>query len=450
MATPQNLPASASVVDQSESYLNPVLSHTLEYPSAETVLITIMVPAEIIKTLFEEAAITQQKLLRPAGFDHRETPLNFIKQQHYHSLFAHLKEFLLKFCVLNYLFKTIRSEKLVIAGDPSLDSIVITPEQIGIFKFSGALVIPPAIQEWRYLPFKAPKRKNYKDLDRQVEHFITEELIAAQHHAHAGIQENDWVCISLVPTNSAGTPLFHTMTQYFWIQVSDEKVDNPLRDLLVGMRLGETVITQNPGLQEYFSEQLATNYHFAMAIVSCIPHSYVCFEQIKTHFKLKTKKDLLKKLIEVFSYRNDISQRRATVEECLELLLTKHPVSVPEEIIHSFQETLLNAMHSSPDYNVYRTQKEFYTLMHNLSEKIARETVLLDALAYHEKLSIDRGDIENYLNCIKRSRTKEFIYSRSSIPHHEGQSTLIPEEDLIRIVTREKTINHVLYHLTKE
>ena len=31
-------------------------------------------------------------------------------------------------------------------------------------------------QEWKYLPFKAPKRKNYKDLDRQVETFLQEEV----------------------------------------------------------------------------------------------------------------------------------------------------------------------------------------------------------------------------------------------------------------------------------
>jgi FKBP-type peptidyl-prolyl cis-trans isomerase (trigger factor) len=450
VAAPQTLSLSSSTLERSEQEYRHSLSHTIEYPTEGTVTITITVPPDIVTRLFEETAVTQQKLLRPTGFDYRETPLSFIKQQHYHSLFTHLKEFLIKFYVLNYLFKTIRTEKLVIAGDPSLDSIVITQEHVGLFTFSGAFITPPPIQEWRYLPFKAPKRKNYKDLDRQVEHFIVEEITATQHHAHKGIQENDWVCISLTPTDATGSHLFDNLIQFFWIQISDEKVDNPLRDLLLDMHVGNTVITQNAGIQEYFSEQLATNYHFSLTIVTTVPYSYVCFEQIKTHFKLKTKKDLLKKLIEVFSYRNDISQRRAMVEECLELLLAKHPLSVPVHIINAFKETLLGAMHTSPDYNVYRTQKEFYTLIYDLSEKIAKETVFLDALAYHEKVAIDRSDIENYLNCIKRSRTKEFIYSRSSIPHYEGQSTLIPEEDLIRIVLREKVINHVLYHLTKE
>ncbi len=426
------------------------LSHTITHTSADTILITIHVDPELVKTFFEHAAMAQQKLLKSAGFNNKETPLSFIKQQHHFSLITHIKEFLLKFCILNYLFKTVRTEKLVLAGEPALDGIKINDTFNGIFTFTASIITPPSIQEWRYLPFRAPKRKNYKDLDRQVEHFISEELTAAQQNTQNAIQENDWVCISLTRTNEQGEPLFIGFTNYFWIQISDEKVDNPLRDLLLNMHAGDTIITQNQGLQDFFSEQLSTNYFYSLSILSSIPYSHVCFEQIKAHFKLKTKKDLLKKMIEIFSYRNDMSQRRAMVEECLNLLITKHPIIVPEAVVQSFQEALLETMHTSPDFNVYKTQKEFYTLIHSLCEKLARETVFLDALAYHEKITLDRTDIENYLNCIKRPRTKEFVYSRTTIPHHEGQSTLIPEEELMRTVLREKTINHVLYHLTKE
>lgn len=426
------------------------LSHTIERHASDTITIIVRVDPHLIQKLFDQAAIAQQQSLKHNGFGNKETPLDFIRQQHYLSLITHVKEFLLKFCILNYLFKTIRSEKLVIAGDITLDSITIDSAFNGTFTFSGSLINQFQIQEWRYLPFRPPKRKNYKDLDRQVEHFMNEESTSAQLHHNDSIKENDWVCISLTRTDAHGAPLFEDFANHFWIQISDEKVDNPLRDILVGMRKGETIITQNQGLQDYFSEQLSTSYYYALTIIETIPHSYVCFEQIKSHFKLKTKKDLLKKLIEVFSYRNDISQRRAMVEECLDLLLAKHPITVPQTVVLLFQDSLLHLMHDSPDYNVYRTQKEFYTLIYNLSEKMARETVFLDALAYHEKINLERTDIENYLNCIKRARTKEFIYSRTTIPHHEGQSTLIPEEELMRTVLREKTINHILYHLTKE
>lgn len=449
MSNSQALSTTNGAVVQSFS-IPTFLSHIVEHRTPDTITIIVHVDPQLIQKLFDEAAIAQQQSLKHLGFGNKETPLEFIRQQHHLSLVTHVKEFLLKFCILNYLFKTIRTEKLVIAGDITLDSITVDAAFNGTFIFTGSLISQFPIQEWRYLPFRPPKRKNYKDLDRQVEHFMSEESTAAQQHHNDPIQENDWVCISLARTNAQGVPLFEGFINYFWIQISDEKVDNPLRDILVGMRKGETIITQNQGLQDYFSEQLSTSYYYTLNIVATIPHRYVCFEQIKSHFKLKTKKDLLKKLIEVFSYRNDISQRRAMVEDCLDLLLAKHPITVPESVVLLFQESLLSLMHDSPDYNVYRTQKEFYSLINNLSQKMARETVFLDALAYHEKINADRTDIENYLNCIKRPRTKEFIYSRTTIPHHEGQSTLIPEEELMRTVLREKTINHILYHLTKE
>jgi hypothetical protein len=81
---------------------------------------------------------------------------------------------------------------------------------------------------------------------------------------------------------------------------------------------------------------------------------------------------------------------------------------------------------------------------------MARESLFLDNLAYHEKIVAERCDIEGYLNCTKRPRTKEFIYWRTYMPHYEGQSTLIPEEELMHTVLREKTLNYILYHLTKE
>ena len=43
------------------------------------------------------------------------------------------------------------------------------------FTFEISVFPAMPLSEWKYLPFKAPKRKNYKDLDRQVESFLHEE-----------------------------------------------------------------------------------------------------------------------------------------------------------------------------------------------------------------------------------------------------------------------------------
>ena len=53
-----------------------------------------------------------------------------------------------------------------------------------------------------------------------------------------------------------------------------------------------------------------------------------------------------RKLIEVFSYRNDISQRHAMVEEALKVLLSKHKFTIPNYIILRYQEILLENIQS--------------------------------------------------------------------------------------------------------
>jgi FKBP-type peptidyl-prolyl cis-trans isomerase (trigger factor) len=421
---------------------------TRDRPGHVTLVATI--PSWVIDILFDGAARAQQTTIKAPGFDYGRAPLEFLKHNYQAALIEHLKEFLFKYCILNGIYRTIREQALIIAGEPRITEIQLQPGNDSFFHFECTVADNVSIHEWRYFPFRAPKRKNYKDLDRQVENFINEETDYYEKKGLLGIQENDWVALEIELANQNGTSLIPGFTQAFWLQISDELVDNPLRELLYNQRVGFSTTTQNKGLQDYFSEQLATDYWYNVTAVAHIPYAYFCFEQFKHHFKIKTKKELLKKLIEVFSYRNDISQRRATVEDCLKLLLAKHPFEVPSFVKTRFQEKILLGMHDSPDYNVYRTQKDFESLIQELAEKRAKESIFLDTLASSENITLTREDLNCYLNFTKRGRTKEFIYFESPIHVAEGQSTLIAEEELMRYCLREKTLNHIIYHLTKE
>ena len=64
-----------------------------------------------------------------------------------------------------------------------------------------------------------------------------------------------------------------------------------------------------------------------------MPHAYFCIDHFKNHFKIKNNKEMYQKLIEVFSYRNDLSQRRTMVEESLKLLFSKHRFEIPNHLI---------------------------------------------------------------------------------------------------------------------
>ena len=152
--------------------------------------------------------------------------------------------------------------------------------------------------------------------------------------------------------------------------------------------MGETFITDHECLQEYFSSHLDTRYPFEVSIVDRLPYSFFCLEHFKRHFRLKNSKDLHLKLIEVFSYRNDISQRRATAEESLKLLLSKHAFSVAPHLVLRQEKTILDIVHETPDYQVYKMQSDFREKIKSLAEKQVKEDIFVNQLAFHENIKL--------------------------------------------------------------
>ena len=102
-------------------------------------------------------------------------------------------------------------------------------------------------------PFKAPKRKKYKDLDRQVDSFIKEEKENFDNHVGSSdIQVGDWVSFDVVLVDEKECPLFTEHTQNLWVKVGDEEADSTLRELFVGKKVGEKFCSANKGLHGLF------------------------------------------------------------------------------------------------------------------------------------------------------------------------------------------------------
>ncbi|HEB41728.1 MAG TPA: hypothetical protein ENI08_01765 [Candidatus Dependentiae bacterium] len=411
---------------------------------------TITVPATIVDTLYQQTAINQQHHIQTQGFQRGNVPLSYIQQNFKTNLTSHLKEFILKYCVINFLYTKIRSQKIMAADEPRLTSIALEPNKDAQFNFEWTQANPITIHEWKYFPFKAPKRKNYKDLDRQVETFIKEERNHLKDWHDEGLVIGDWVSFTITLAKQDNTILLEQLKQNFWFKLDNEEVESPLRKLFFGKKKGDLFYTTNNGLQEYFSDQLPISYNFCVEIIDIVPHCYFCFEQFKSHFRIKTNKDMHKKLIEVCSYRNDISQRLAMVQDALKLLLYKHPIIVPKQLVLRQQDTLLRTIRENPDYNVYRKQKDFQKQLQRLAEKQVKETIFLNQLAYHENIGATDEDIKGYLNLTKRQRIKEFIYCKLPNLKREGNTVPISTQELKHTCLRDKTINYIIYHLTKK
>lgn len=426
------------------------LSFAIESLRPDFCYASVIVPAQLVDIIYHQAASSQQHSAQTFGFHYGTVPIEYIKQNFKENLTEHLKEVLFKYCVVNFLYEQIRTQKLVVAGDPRLHAIKLAPNQDSQFTFELSLYPELSIYEWKYFPFKAPKRKNYKDLDRQVETFVDYEKKNLQKMNHDELTIGDWVSFNLSFVDDKHNSLLEDFNQHFWFKLGQDDTESPLQSIFLGRKQGEVFYSNDRTLQEYFSHQLDTNYHFKIEITNTLPHDYFCFDQFKRTFRIKTNKDMHKKLIEVFSYRNDISQRHAMVEESFKALLSKHQMNIPNHLILRRQRILLERMKKNPDYNVYRVQKNFDDQIRKLAIKQTTEMVFIDRLAYHENIAVTDDDIKGYLNLLNRHRMKEFIYFDPPLFKIQGQEMPIPAEELKRICLREKAINYVIYHLTKK
>jgi FKBP-type peptidyl-prolyl cis-trans isomerase (trigger factor) len=95
-------------------------------------------------------------------------------------------------------------------------------------------------------------------------------------------------------------------------------------------------------------------------------------------------------------------------------------------------------------------QKDFQRSLEQLAERQVKETILMDAIAFKERLDISHDDVKNYLNLTKRMRTREFIHFRLPSTKVRGQEEPIITQELMTYCLREKALNHIIYHLTKK
>ena len=220
-----------------ESDNSTLLSIEHTYEQSRLCRATIFVTKSLVNTFFDETAVSLKSNIQAYGFQQGEVPVEYIGKQYKSNITEHLKEFFLKFGIINFLFQEIRAQKLLVAGDPRLVDIFLEYDQDARFVFELSVFPTIALNEWKYFPFKAPNRKNYKDLDRQVEGFIQEEEKNLQkYNPDQGVSIGDWVYFTVSVVNSARVALNDSFSQSFWLKLDNEDVEGHLQSLFLGKK----------------------------------------------------------------------------------------------------------------------------------------------------------------------------------------------------------------------
>ncbi|MBD3273649.1 hypothetical protein GF385_04865 [Candidatus Dependentiae bacterium] len=410
----------------------------------------ILVDSSQVKSIYNQTLrVFQRETLLP-GFKKESAPIPYIEKNFKNSIENNIKNYLFKHYVLDYLMDNIRKEKITIANYPRLINIKFLPNKQMSFTFDLSVACPLELKEWKFFIFRAPKRKRYKDLDKQVSLFIKRESNIFKNKKAEIVDEGDWVLFEANLVNNKNQIISGPFKSLFWIKINNKYVKKPFQASLVGKKVNESIITNSlPMRNEFSKEQENNNFPYKVTIKKIVKGRSFSLESFKDTFKLKSKIEIHNKLIEVFSYRNDISQRRAIIEEIFHLLLSKHRFEVPKHFSVRRQEDILNYLKKHPDYNVYKQNKDFHKQITMLAEKQLKEEILIDQIAYRENLEINHDDIQNYLYLFNNNRLREFVYFKPILDKIDEVEEPLQTGLLKQYVMREKTLNHVIHELTK-
>lgn len=415
--------------------------------SSHLMKVTVEVNAEVTQHVYDETVHFFRKK-QFDGFDYNHVPNEYLESAFNSEIINRLKSYLFRHHVVDALMMEINVKKIPYANYPRLIDIEILPDKKTVFHFDLSLADLIELKEWKHFAFKIPHRKRYKDLDKQVVQFIEKETQMSKKVKSDVVEEGDWVCIKINLLDQNQVNLSDQLMSFFWVKIKKSETPDPFKVHLLGKKVGESFVSDQLDFDDNSNDVDTRYYNFLVTPLLLVKGSHLSFDTFKQTFKLKNRMEIHNKLMEVFSFRNDLSQRKSSIEEMFNLFFTKHRFEVPKHLVLRRQEDLLLIIMKQPDYHVYRSQRDFESQIESLAEKQLKEEIIIDQISYNENIKIDLFDIQQYLNLFNNKRLKEFIYFKPTFEKTEEINDPLNISVFAQAVRREKMLNTILYTLT--
>lgn len=425
----------------------PHMRFSLEHSSSCFAYGSVSVEPALVQSVTTQVAKLYQNYSALPGYENKKLPLEYAKSYFATEIKQDTQEFLYKHFVLQFLLDSIRQKLITTANWPRLTEVKSVDGSIA-YHFTLTLTPELQLKEWKHFVFKQPERKNYKDLDNQVVHFIKQATDSARAHEQSLVEQSDWVYFSAqILDSETNEPLVEERCRY-WMRMGSDVILTTLQQHFLNKSLGDSFVLTSLPFSSNVSGGSEDPCHYKVTIELVAKGAHMSLEFFRQTFKLKTRADIHKKLIEVFSYRNDVSQRRLTIDELFHLLFTKHRFEMPKHIVTRKKEALLSSIKKQSDYNIYKSSKNFDINLTLLAEKMLKDELMIDRIACHEKIELHSVDIAHYLHLFNNERLKEFIYFKPLIDNVEDSTVPIHEAILAQAALREKTLNYILHTLS--
>lgn len=429
------------------------LEFSAKRESSSIAFITIIVAPILVNRIRKYTLEIYKSKLHTRGFSEGMASDFYVEKNCALGISESCTKFILKFFVLDFLEERIHLQKIVCLSAPKIVDFSYQENGSLIFNFRVSVVTNISPDAWEKINYNPPRRKLYKDLDRQASIFIKaaedEVLKVVEKSKDLLIENSDWVKFSTTLLNNNNQPAIRSYKNDYWLKIDIKYLVTPLHKLFLGRKEGDVFVVED--LPEFGGDTdlLSIKGKFRIQVCSIVKADQFSLAKFKSNFYLKDIKDIHEKLIEIFSFRNDISQRRLMIDEAFRVLFSKIRFEVPRYLVLRKQEKLLAGIKKLPDYNVYKMNENFSKQVAILAEKQIKEDALVRQIGFNEDISVSHEDILNYLNLFNHPRLSEFIYFQPSIDFIQDICLPIKETSFRLTVLKEKVLNLIIKKLSE-
>ena len=408
--------------------------------------VSIHAPTTLVAHIQDHITHTYADYTVIPGMSCKHLPLRYTQQYFAAEIERDTKHFILEHFINESVLYHLDERRANIVNWPRLTGISGSLANGFTYTFAVSLAPEVAVSDWQSLTFLPPRRKNYTDLDIQVSSFIAQLDDVPTPENPETIERGDWVQFQATLASPHSTAPINAPTVY-WLHTAATHVPTSYTDSFMGKKVGDTFAIPATTFAETYRNSKESDYEFSITVMSTIKNNFVPLTDLAESLSVPAPADLPDRLIEIFSLRNDMSLRRAIIEELFYLMFSVYRFDIAPHAVTRRKELLLTIMQNTPDSLVYTKQKQFLPHIGLLAETKLKEEALIDAIARYENITVTHDDIRHYVQMASHDRLKEFVYFTPLTDDLASSHDPFSERSLSHVVRREKTLNAVIAQL---
>lgn len=225
-------------------------------------------------------------------------PISYTQHYFAQEIEKETQQFLFEHFIEGNVQNFLQENKIATVNWPRLKEITGSAQAGYIITMALSLAPHLALNGWHTHTFVAPRRKNYTDLDIQVESFIATldpEII----NRNATVETGDWVRFSAQFRSPLVQTPVHSQTQY-WLRITNPVLTTPEMTQFLNAKIGSQFTVPASALSSRQETTFSTDYYFDITIEHIVKTQKLSVQQVQDCLHVCDHQTLHNKLIEIF------------------------------------------------------------------------------------------------------------------------------------------------------